>query len=122
MKLVTLTVALLFNIAGIAVAGEIIATAEVVDGNTIITCTPTEAGNIDKAYITVYENGSGMSERTSMEISLDNKAIYLLQGKHKKVEGKCRIFMLKRSGVNTMPSREEADSGVLMGKFSLNVN
>ena len=122
MKLITLTVVVfLLLLPGVAGAGEIMASAEVVNGNTVITCTPTESGSIDKAYITVYQDGKSSAERQSMEISVDNKATYLLSGVHSKLEGRCRIFMLKKSGLRVMPSREEADRGVLTEEFSLEV-
>ncbi|MEN8142024.1 MAG: hypothetical protein ABFQ82_00330 [Thermodesulfobacteriota bacterium] len=122
MKLITLFLAgFLFSSTGLVAAGEINITAQVVGGNTMITCTPAESGSIDKAYITVYQDGKSSAERNSMEISVDNKATYLLSGAHAKVEGRCRIFMLKKSGINAMPSREEADREVVTGEFSLEV-
>ena len=122
MKLIAFTLAVFISLTGSAVAGEINVTANVEDGNTVITCTPSEPGNIDKAYIVLYEEGKGKAERDSMEISVDNKATYLLPGVLSKVEGRCKIFMLRKSGISSMPSREEAVRDVMTERFSLKVN
>jgi hypothetical protein len=122
MKLITFTLAVFIASTVHAMAGEINVTAKAEDGNTVITCTPSEPGNIDKAYIVLYEEGKGKAARSSMEVSVDNKATYILPGELSQVEGRCRIFMLKKSGISSMPSREETVRNVLTERFSLKVN
>lgn len=124
MKLIALTTILILLLSGTVIAEELTATAEVINGNTLISCVPDNGGNIDRAYISIFETKEGSdSARNKMEISVDNKATYLLPGVHSKIEGRCKLFMAKKANLAEMPSSKEGNGrSTIQGEFSLEVN
>jgi len=76
-------------------ASEVVALAKIVDGNTLISCSPATGGEFDKAFLILYENdGNYLAiRRREMDVSYDNEATYILEGTHDIIEGKCKFFM-----------------------------
>lgn len=122
MKLITITTMILVLISATVVsAAEINASAEVKGDNTVISCTPVAGGSIDRAYISILSAASGSGERQEMEVSVDNRATYVLAGVHEKIEVRCKFFMTNNSGVVSIPSTEKGVRKTLQGEFSLAV-
>ena len=120
MKLITVAIAILVLLSVTMVsAAEINASAELKGDNTLISCTPVEGGSIDRAYISILSAASGSGERQAMEVSVDNRATYVLAGVHEKVEVRCKFFMANNSGVVGIPSTEKSGRTTLQGEFSL---
>ena len=121
--LTTMLLAILLSSSGFA--GELTATAEVKDGNTLISCISNNGGSIVKAYISIFGVNEDPSQgRKEMEVSVDNKATYLMPGVHRKIEGRCKLFMAKKEDVAEMPSAkgEKIARSTIQGEFSLDVN
>ena len=89
------------------------------DENTVLSCVPTGGGAIDKAYVSIYSADNSSSDRQEMEISVDNRATYVMPGVHEKVEGRCKFFMADNSGVSGIPTEEKNERVTLQGEFSL---
>jgi len=120
MKLITAAMAIMVLIYAAAVsADEINASVEVKGENTVISCVPAEGGSIAKAYISIFGAAGGSGERQEMEVSVDNRAFYVLPGVHEKIDGRCKLFMADNSGVSGIPSTERNGRTTLQGEFSL---
>ena len=120
MKLITAAISILVLISATVVsAAEISASAELKGDNTVISCTPVAGGSIDRAYISILSATSGSGERHEMEVSVNNRATYVLAGVHEKIEVRCKFFMANNSGVGGMPSTEKSARTTLQGEFSL---
>ena len=120
MKLITAIMAILLLISVTVVsAAEINASAELKGDNTVISCAPVEGGTIDRAYVSILSAASGSGERQAMEVSVDNRATYVLAGVHEKIEVRCKFFMASNSGVGDMPSTEKSSRTTLQEEFSL---
>ncbi|MBU0483413.1 MAG: hypothetical protein KKB30_02730 [Proteobacteria bacterium] len=95
MKLFPMLAIMILLISGNASADEVYATASEVDGNTVISCTPREGGDIERAYITLYESdGLNLSIiRQEMNVSYSNETTYVLTGKHNIIKGMCKFIL-----------------------------
>lgn len=95
MKRLLLAAILLFGLAGSVSADEIYADVKEVNGNTIVTCSPHQEGEIDRAYFTLYESDGNLLSisRQEMKITHDNTATYELPGVYNVVGGICKFIM-----------------------------
>ena len=122
MKLLATAMTMMVLIYASAVsADEITASAEVKGDNTVISCVPVEGGSIDKAYISIYSAAGGSSDRQEMDVSVDDRATYVLSGVPERIEGRCKLFMAANTGVKGIPSTEKISKSTLQGEFSLTV-
>jgi hypothetical protein len=122
MKLISIAMTIMVMIStSIVLADEINVSVEVQGSNTVVSCIPAGGGSIDKAYVSIFNAIDGSTERQEMDLSVDNRATYVLSGVPKKVEGRCKIFMADNAGVSGIPSTEKRGRIILQGEFSLAV-
>ena len=83
-------------LVGSATADEIHANIEKIDGDTVVSCSPLQKGDIDRAYFTLYETDDNVLSvsRQEMTVSRDNIATYRLPGIHNVVGGICKFIMV----------------------------
>ena len=97
MKIIVFLLVVVLGMANNAVCDEINASITKAGNNTIVTCSPMEDREIEKAYLTLYssDNQPLYVNRREMNVSYDNNATYELSGGHYVLEGKCK-FVLAR--------------------------
>ncbi|MCK4839363.1 MAG: hypothetical protein KAS94_11225 [Desulfobulbaceae bacterium] len=95
MKSIIFLVVVIFGVATNASCTEISATIIKTSHYTIITCSPVGAGEIEKAYLSIYatEDQPLSFSRQKMNVSYDNKASYVLRGTHAVIEGECKFVL-----------------------------
>jgi len=122
MKIICLVLFLLVVAVTQVNGSEITTTVEERDGNTYVVCTANGGGDVSKAYITVYGDGSKepLVLRGEMDLSVENRATYMLSGLYRHISGKCKMFLAEKGGILGIASDHEESErkNYLNGEFS----